>query len=342
MTNALSLRRQRLVGVLVIAVATLLACSSPARAQLKVIISGGFSTAYQQVLPEFERSTGITVTTLSGASQGKGPETIAAQLSRGVPVDVVILSREGLAELIAAGRINAGTDLDLARAALGAAVRSGARKPDISTVEAFKQALVSARVVAVPASTSGIYLTTDLFPRLGIADKLSMKIMPRGSQSAALVASGDAAIVVQPISELLHAPGLDFVGPIPAELQLIQTFAAAIVAGSKEVEASRKLIAFLASGRAAAAIKDNGMEPVAQSPYAGQESRAIKALSAEDVDAYLSGKGVGLAKAAELNGYPGPAHVLELSSQLSLTPEQLTRTEALFASMQAKATELAR
>jgi molybdate transport system substrate-binding protein len=261
MTNALSLSRQSFT-VLVIAAGTLLASPSPAHAQLKVIISGGFSTALQQVLPEFERSTGITVITLSGASQGKGPETIAAQLSRGVPADVAILSREGLAELIAAGRISAGTDVDLARAALGAAVRSGARKPDISTVEAFKQALVSARVVAVPASTSGIYLTTELFPRLGIADKLSTKIMPRGSQSAALVASGDAGIVVQPISELLHVPGIDFVGPIPAELQLIQTFAAAIVAGSTELEASRKLIAFLVSDRAAAAIKDNGMEPV--------------------------------------------------------------------------------
>ena len=261
MTNALSLSRQSFI-MLVIAGATLLACPSPARAQLKVIISGGFSTAYQQILPEFERSTGITVTTLSGASQGKGPETIAAQLSRGVLADVAILSREGLTELIASGRIAAGTDVDLARAGLGVSVRSGTRKPDISTVEVFKQALVSARVVAVPASTSGIYLTTDLFPRLGIADKLSMKIMPRGAQSAALVASGDAAIVVQPISELLHVPGLDFVGPIPAELQLIQTFAAAIVAGSKEVEASRRLIAFLVSDRAASAIKENGMEPI--------------------------------------------------------------------------------
>ena len=262
MANPLWLGRHGVSSVLMIAVVTLLTSASPAHAQLKVIISGGFSTAYQQVLPEFERSTGITVTTLSGASQGKGPETIAAQLGRGVPVDVAILSREGLTELIAAGRIAAGTDVDLARAALGVSVRSGTRKPDISTVEAFKQALVSARVVAVPASTSGIYLTTELFPRLGIADKLNTKLMPRGSQSAALVASGDAGIVVQPISELLHAPGLDFVGPIPKELQLIQTFAAAIVAGSKELEASRKLIAFLASDRAAAAIKDNGMEPV--------------------------------------------------------------------------------
>jgi molybdate transport system substrate-binding protein len=262
MTNAPSPARQCLVTLLVCAVVTLMAYPTPASAQLRVIISGGFSTAYRQVLPDFERATGITVTTLSGASQGTGPETIAAQLARGVPVDVAILSREGLAELIAAGRILAGSDADLARAALGVSVQSGTRRPDISTVEAFKEALVSARVAAVPASTSGIYLTSELFPRLGLADKLDTKIMPRGSQSAALVASGGASIVVQPISELVHVPGLDFVGPIPAELQLIQTFAAAIVAGSTQVEAARKLIAFLASDRAAAAIKDNGMEPV--------------------------------------------------------------------------------
>jgi len=260
--NARSPVRQCLVTVLVCAVATLMAYPMSASAQLKVIISGGFSTAYRQVLPDFERATGITVTTLSGSSQGTGPETIAAQLGRGVPADVAILSREGLAELIAAGRILAGTDVDLARAALGVSVRSGTRKPDISTVEAFKDALISARVVAVPASTSGIYLTSELFPRLGVADKLEMKIMARGSQSAALVASGGASIVVQPISELLHVPGLDFVGRLPGELQLIQTFAGAIVAGSTEVEASRKLIAFLACDRVAAAIENNGMEPV--------------------------------------------------------------------------------
>jgi len=262
MMNARSLIRPSFVNVLVAALATVMATPIPARAQLNVIISGGFSTAYRQVLPEFERSTGIAVTTLSGSSQGKGPETIAAQLGRGVRADVAILSREGLAELIAAGRILAATDVDLARTALGVSVRSGTPKPDISTAEAFRQALVGARVVAVPASTSGIYLTTELFPRLGIADKIDTKIMPRGSQSAALVVSGDAGIVVQPISELMHVPGLDFVGRIPAELQLIQTFAAAIVAGSTQVEAARRLIAFLASDRAATAIKNNGMEPV--------------------------------------------------------------------------------
>ena len=230
--------------------------------QLTVMISGGFSTSYRQLLPEFEGSTGITVTTLSGASQGKGPQTIAAQLGRGVAADVVILSREGLGELMAAGAIVAGSDVDLARAALGAAVRLGAHKPDIDTVAAFKQALLSARAVAVPASTSGIYLTSDLFPRLGIADKVNTRITPRGAQSAALVAAGEADIALQPVSELVREPGLDFLGPIPAELQLVQTFCAAIVAGSKELEASRRLIAFLASESAAGAIRSNGMESV--------------------------------------------------------------------------------
>ena len=101
-------------------------------------------------------------------------------------------------------------------------MRAGARRPEIGTVAAFKQALLDAKVVAVPASTSGIYLTTELFPRLGIEDKL--RIMPRGSQSSALVAAGEADIAVQPTSELVHVAGLDYLGPIPDELQLVQTF----------------------------------------------------------------------------------------------------------------------
>src|SRR5947208_11570544 len=99
-----------------------------ASAQLNVLISGGFSGAYEQLLPEFERASGIKVTTGSGASQGAGPQTIAAQLARGVPADVVILSREGLSELIAANRIVDGTDVDLGRVPIGVAMRSGATK----------------------------------------------------------------------------------------------------------------------------------------------------------------------------------------------------------------------
>jgi molybdate transport system substrate-binding protein len=231
-------------------------------AQLTVIISGGFSSSYRDLLPGFEDSTGIKVTTLSGASQGKGPETIAAQLERGVAVDVVIMSREGLSDLEAQGRILAGTGVDLAVAGVGAAVRPGSRRPDISTVAGFKQALLDAKVVAVPASTSGIWLMNELFPRLGIADRLKIKVLARGTQCAALVASGAADIGLQPTSELVREQGLDYLGPIPEEIQFPQTFCAAITRGSKEVEAAKQLIAFLASGSAAAVISRNGMQPV--------------------------------------------------------------------------------
>jgi len=230
-------------------------------AELKVIISGGFSTAYRQALPEFEKSTGIAVTTGSGASQGKGPQTIAAQLERGMPFDVVILSREGLGELISAGRILPGSDVDLATAALGAAVRAGAPKPDVTTVEGFKRALLGAKLIAVPQSTSGIYLLEEVFPKLGIAGRINVRVTARGSESAGAVANGEADIAVQPVSELLSVPGIDYAGRLPGELQLIQMFSAAILRGSQQADAAKRLIQFLASGRAAAAIRKNGMDP---------------------------------------------------------------------------------
>src|SRR5262245_24730567 len=212
-----------------------------ASAQLKVIISGGFSAPYQQLLPEVERKSATKDTTGSGASQGTGPQTIGAQLARGVAADVVILSREGLSELIAANRIAVGTDVDLAQVPLGVAVRAGAAKPDVSTVEAFKWTLTKAKAVAMPGSTSGIYLMNDLFPRLGIAEKVNVKVAARGSGAAAMVSAGDADLAVMPVSEILSEAGLDFADTIPAEMQLVQVFAAAMVAGSKEADAARGL-----------------------------------------------------------------------------------------------------
>ena len=182
-----------------------------------------------------------------------------------MPADVVILSREGLSELIAAKRIVAGTDVDLARVPLGVAVRAGVAKPDVSTVEAFKQLLLKAKTVAVPASTSGIWLMEELFPRLGLADKVNAKTTPRGSDATAMVAAGGADLAVQPVSEIVHAAGVDLAGTIAPEIQLVQTFSAAVVAGSGEIEGSKRLIEFLASARASEAIRRSGMEPLATS-----------------------------------------------------------------------------
>jgi molybdate transport system substrate-binding protein len=232
-------------------------------AQLMVLISGGFAGAYEKLLPEFERTSGIKVTTGSGASQGAGPQTIAAQLSRGVPADVVILSREGLSDLIATNRIVAGTDVDLARVPLGVGVRAGTPTPDVSAVEAFKQILLKAKTVAVPESTSGIWLMAELFPRLGVAGKINVKPAPRGTDATRMVAAGEVDITVQPVSEIIVAPGVDFAGNLAAEIQFVQTFSAAAVAGSKHIEGAKRLIAFLASARAAEAIRSSGMEPVA-------------------------------------------------------------------------------
>jgi len=233
--------------------------------QLNVLISGGFTGAYEQLLPQFQRMSGIKVATGSGASQGSGPQTIAAQLGRGVAADVVILSREGLSELIAAKMIAAGTDVDLARVGLGVAVRAGTTKPDVSTVDGFKQALLQAKTVAIPGSTGGIWLTKNLFPRLGITEKININLAPRGTDATSMVARGEADLTVLPVSEILHAAGVDFAGRIAPQIQFVQVFSAAVVAGSEEIEAAKRLIEFLASGRAAEAIKNSGMEPLGTS-----------------------------------------------------------------------------
>ena len=231
-------------------------------AELKVIISGGFSGPYEQLVPQFERTTGIKVATGSGSSQGTGPQTIAAQLAGGVAADVVILSREGLTGLIAAQRIAAGTDVDLARTPIGVAVRAGAPKPDVRSVDDFKQVVLKARLVAVPSSTSGIFLIEEIFPRFGIAGRVNVKATPRGSGAAAMVATGEADIGLLPVSEIMHAPGVELAGVIADEIQLHQIFAAAIVVASKEIDAAKRLIAFLTSESAAQTIRRGGMEPL--------------------------------------------------------------------------------
>src|SRR5262245_24352216 len=215
MTDSVWTRRHALTAAL--AIAAVLSLPTSSFAQVKVIISGGFSAAYREVLPEFERTTGIVVTTASGASQGNGPDTNGALLRRGEPADVVIMNRQGLAELIAQGRIVPGTDLDLAQTLIGVAVRAGRPKPDISTVAAFRQTLLHAKTIAAPGSSTN--MITDVLSRLGISNEIAVKIPSRGTESVAMVARGDAELAIQPVSEILHMPGVEFAGPIPTGRQ---------------------------------------------------------------------------------------------------------------------------
>lgn len=255
------LKRVRIVLVSALAIA-LTASGGNAVEGLSVMISGGFSLAYRELLPGFERSTGIAVTTLSGASQGTGPKTIRAQLQHGVDVDVVILSKEGLTELMAMGLIVGGSEVELARVPLGAAVREGSPKPDISSVDAFKRVLLGARLVVMPGSTSGLFVKNEIFPKLALNDRVSSTAVARGTDSTAMLASGKADLAIGPVSELLNQPGIELVGPLPDDVQFVQVFTAAVVNTSHRAEDAKRLIDFLTSEHSTAAIKKSGMQLV--------------------------------------------------------------------------------
>ncbi len=247
--------------VLQVLFAFLIVCSVPGTSlgQLRVISSGGIRAAYNEALPLFEKTTSITVATTSGGSQGDSPNTIGAQLRRGTPADIVIMSKEGLEDLIKEGRVDPSTAVDLAQTPLAVAVRAGAPHPDISTVDALRGTLLRAKSVTLQSSTTGIYMMKTMFPRLGVAEEVSRKLSDTG---VAAVARGEAEITLQPLSELVHAPGAEVVGNVPDEVQFISVFSAAIVKGSQHLEEAKRLIAFLASSAADAAIRNNGMQRV--------------------------------------------------------------------------------
>ena len=230
----------------------------PSFGRLNVITSVGFAAAYNELVPDFQKSSAITISTKHFASQGNGPDTIAAQLRAGAAADVVIMSKEGLGELLAEGRIIPASAVDLAQVRLGVAIRAGTPKPDISTVEAFRHMLLRSKSINA-LSTTGRYLTEKLFPKLGIAEEMTGKI---NGGTVATVATGEAEIAIRPVSELVNVPGIDFVGPVPEELQYLSIFSAAIVAGSQQVDAGQRLIHFLGSEEAETAIRRSGMDPM--------------------------------------------------------------------------------
>ena len=159
-------------------------------------------------------------------------------------------------------KIAPNSDVDLAQAPLGLAVPAGNLKPDISTSKAFAEALVKAKKIVVPGSTSGIYLIDELFPKLGINRQITVQVTERGAQATATLAAREANIAVQPSSELVNIAGVDYVGDLPSDIQLIQTFAAAITKNSPNQEAAKKLIEYLSSPSAAGPIKNSGMNVV--------------------------------------------------------------------------------
>jgi molybdate transport system substrate-binding protein len=236
--------------------------------EVRVMTSGAFTAPYLELVPQFEKATHNTVISAFGASMGDTPDSIPNRLRRGEPVDVVILASSALDDLIKQGKVVAGSRVDLVRSSIGMAVKAGAPKPDISGVDALTRTLLQAKSIAYSDSASGVYLSTVLFPRLGIADRVKGKSrkIPGGERVGAVVARGDAEIGFQQISELLPVPGITIVGPLPPGAQQVTIFSAGIAAGAKAPQAARALIAFFTSPQAAPVITRSGLEPIATAP----------------------------------------------------------------------------
>jgi molybdate transport system substrate-binding protein len=233
-------------------------------AEVRVMISAGFYQVYAELGPAFERASGHRLVTIRGPSMGDSPEAIPTRIARGEVADVVILDGHAVDALAQKGVVDGNSMVTLARSQIGMVVRSGAARPDISSVAAFRDALMAAKSIAYSDSGSGTYLSTTLFGKLGLADQVLPKARkvrgpPSGEPVAAVVARGEAEIGFQQVSELIHTEGVTVVGAIPAELQPGFTFAGALTRTARDAEAGRALIAFLASPEAASVVAKMGL-----------------------------------------------------------------------------------
>ena len=261
-------RRSLVRWLAIVGAAALLLVRAASAADVQVMISSGFHGVYSELAPAFERASGHHLVTTRGPSMGDSPEAIPARLARGEAADVVILDGGAADELGKRGLVRSNSKVELARSLIGMVVRSGAEKPDIGSVEAFRSTLLAAKSIAYSDSGSGTYLSTTLFPKLGIAEQIAGKSRkvrgpPSGEPVAAVVVRGETEIGFQQVSELIHVPGITFVGTIPAEVQPAIFFAGALTRTVRQPEAASALIRFLASPEAAPVISKAGLVPLA-------------------------------------------------------------------------------
>jgi len=227
-------------------------------AEIRVLSSNALKTVVEELGPQFEKATENKLNVTFGAAAN-----LKTSIEKGEAFDLAILTSSALDDLVKQGKLVAATRADIARSSVGLAVKKGAAKPDISTTEAFKRALLDAKSIAyVEQGASGIYLK-GLFERLGIAEQLKpkIKLLPASNPAANAVANGEAEIGMTQISEILPYAGAELVGPLPADIQLYTVFPAAVGASAKEPEAAKALIKFLTAPAAFPVLKAKGLSP---------------------------------------------------------------------------------
>jgi molybdate transport system substrate-binding protein len=228
-----------------------------------VMTSGAFTAAHLELIPQLESLTKKKIVTAT-TSVGTGVTSIANRLKRGEIADIVIVADALQRQFIEEGLVLAEGRMPVARSSIGLAVRAGAPKPDVSSIDALRRTFLQAKCIAYSASVSGQYLTTELLQRLGIADQVLSKCrhIGGGERTGAVVARGDADIAFQQISELLPVPGIAHITPLPPELQKVSVFSAGVGATSRDADLARSVIKFLASAEASPAILKSGLELV--------------------------------------------------------------------------------
>lgn len=231
--------------------------------EIKVMTSGAFTAAYLELIPQLEALTKKKIVT-AATSIGTGEMSIPNRLKRGEVVDIVIVADGVLQGFIKDGLVLADNYTPLVRSSIGMAVRAGAPKPDIGSVDALKRTLLQAKSIAYSASVSGDYLTQELYQRLGIADQVMGKsrLIGGGERVGAVIARGEVEIGFQQMSELMPVPGIAHVTPLPAEVQKVSLFSAGIAKSTTDAATALTVIKFLASPAAGQAIIRSGLEPI--------------------------------------------------------------------------------
>jgi molybdate transport system substrate-binding protein len=222
---------------------------------IKILSGGAMRTFLTEIVPLFERANGTKVEV-----EYRLTSVLKKDIADGAAFDIALLPRPEIDELVKAGRIAEGATVDVTRSAVGLAVRSGAPNPDISTVAAFKAALLAAKSISYSDGPSGAYVA-GLLEKLGIAATMKPKTKLTSRPVAELVAAGEAEIGLQQIVAILPVPGADLVGPLPAELQNVIIYAAGLSAGAGEPAVARTFVAFTKTPQAGRLIRAKGMEP---------------------------------------------------------------------------------
>ena len=233
-------------------------CLQATAADIRVLAPNAAKESVSEAVTTFEKSSGNKVI-VSWA----GTEAITKRITEGEVADIVVNAAQNIERLTTEGKLSQGSRTDFARSSIGVAVAPSARRPDVSSIEGLKSALLGAKSIVISSGTSGRYLS-DLFNRLGVGEQIKAKIKqpPSGAQIGDLLAAGEAELGFQQVSELLHVKGIQFLGQIPAEIQSYTVYSGAAHSQSSQSEAALAFLKVLRQPGTAAIVRKSGMEPL--------------------------------------------------------------------------------